>query len=57
MKPLTAAGKMQLIQDLLDPTWVDEFGVEHHGEPLITKEQALALLQTEPATQPPPDEI
>lgn len=43
----TPAGKMQIIQDLLDPTWEDEDGVVHHGEPLITKEQALALLQME----------
>lgn len=48
--PLTAAGKMEVLQYLLDPTWEDEDGVVHHGEPLITKEQALALLQTDGET-------
>lgn len=41
--PLTIAGKIQLISDLLDP--VDEYG--NPIEPLITKEEVIKLMEIE----------
>jgi hypothetical protein len=47
----TAAGKIQMITELMEESWVDEFGESHIKDPLITKEQALKLLGFElPAT-------
>lgn len=42
--PMTMAGRFCFIQRLLDPVILDENGNEIHLEPLITPEQALALL-------------
>lgn len=44
-RPLSPAGKLQIIQDLLDETVYDDNGnVIGKKEPVITKEQAMKLL-------------
>lgn len=50
MSMRSAAGRMQVIQDLLDTNIYAEDGVTVIGqkEPVITKEQALELLNMEP---------
>lgn len=43
--PKTAAGRFQLVQSLLDDVpYQDENGDWHYPTPLITKKQALELL-------------
>lgn len=47
--PLTPAGRLQLIQELLDPNDYDEEGnIIGQHEPLITIEDALKLLDLVP---------
>lgn len=43
--PPSAANRMEIIHQLLYPITIDENGDVIHLEPLITKEQALKLLE------------